>query len=451
MKKLMALLLTASMIFSILLVGVGCKEEAVTAEEEVAEEEVFEEEATEEEAAEEEAMEEKTAEKPSGKITFWSWHTIDLDIAELFMEEYPDIEVEGVTVGPWDIETKLLTAIASGKGAPDVAAIVSRRFLRFASGPGMADLTEYFSDISSGYIPAALNEGHVYEGKIKGIPSTVAPVAMVYRRDLFDKYGLEVPETMDDLYDIRAKIPDDMYVMPLFVPSGQWGVEIFRHYLQIAGGDIFDENGKVIQDNAIGRQTMNWYKKWVDDGIGMPGAWFSPESYAAIAEGKVVLWICNGGEPNNLMIKFPEMAGQWGSAPAPVWTDGAPNVTANWGSKGWCVPAQSENIPAAVEFIKWFTTSKTALDPLVGNFWLPAYEPYNDSSELLKEPNEYLGGSVPYDVFTGREILPFNFIDWVETSDILGQEIDAMYNGEKTPDQAWNDFEQRLIDSGIGI
>lgn len=447
MRKYYISLLILILIATTLFLGIGCKKE--TTETTNAETTVA---STASETTETvTTVAETTAEKkPSGKITVWSWHDLDKEVAELFMKENPNIEVEVVKIGPWDIETKLLTAIASGRGAPDVAAVVSRRFQRFASGTGMTDLTEYVGDDASNYLEAPLKE-HMYDGKIFALPVTVAVMACLYRRDLFEKYGLEIPETMADLYKIKEKLPKDMYVMPLFVPSGQWGSDAFRVYMQLAGGTIFDENGKVIQNNAAGKQTMNYYKQLIDDKVVMTGAWFTPESYAAIGEGKVVLWLTNISEPSNLMAKFPELSGKWGMAPLPLWEEGSPAITAEYGVKGFCVPAQSKNIPAAEEFVKWICSSKTAQDKFAQNFWFSAYKPYLDSSEILKQPNEYLGGTIPLDVFNAREIKYYNFIDWVQTSDILGQEIDAMFGGEKTPDQAWNDFESRLIGEKLGL
>lgn len=432
--KWMLLILVAISMVSMIAFG-GCKVEKAEESKEEVEEEV------------EEKVEEKI---PSGKITMWSWHDIDEDVAALFMEEYPEIEVEFLKLGPWDIEDKLLTSIASGRGAADVIAIVSRRFQRFASGTGIADITEYVDDVSGDFLETPLN---MYNDRIYGLPVSVAVVATHYRRDLFEEYDLEVPKTMADLYEIKEKLPEGKYVLPIFVPSGQWGADSFRAYLQIAGGNIFDENGKVIENNEIGKEVMNWYYNLVKDEVAITGTWFTLEWYAAIGQGEVVLAIENISESRNLEKNFPELAGNWGSAPVPTWEEGSPAITGNWGIKGFCVPAQSQNIEAAAEYVKWVCTSDTAQTFFSENFWFSAYEPFNQNSGIpIAQPNEYLGGTnLLEDVFKARDIASFNFIDWVQTSDILGQEIDTMFNDEKTPDQAWDDFEARLISEKLGM
>jgi multiple sugar transport system substrate-binding protein len=451
-KMIFSLLIIIAMIIT--LAFISCKTDTISEEETIETETEVVKESSDEITGDTEAEEDaETGESsPSGKVVLWTYQPFDEEVVAKFNESQSDIEAEVVVMGPWDMEDKLLTAIASGKGAPDAAMIVSRRFQRFAMGSSMTDLAGYLGDDKDDFIPGALNMG-VYENGIFALPLNVSPVAMHYRRDLFEEYGLELPETFDDLSKIKEKLPDGVNVLPLYLPAGQWGAEYARVLMQIKYGEegqIYDTDGRVIVNNEKGIEMFKWMNQMVQDGIAYTAPWFTPEFYTDIQNGKVVLWITNISEVTNFQTKFPDMAGDWGTAPAPLWSEGSEPSVGTWGNKSFCIPSQAKNPDAAYELIKWLTTSNEALDMYVTTFTFPAYIPYNETSEVLREPNEYLGGDVLLDVINAREITNFNFIDWVQTGDILGQEIDAWFNGEKEPEQAWLDFEQRAINEGLG-
>ena len=91
MKKLITLLLVIAFITTMSFVGVGCKKEAVPAEEEVKEEAA---------PAEEEVAEEAPAEEAAEPVTIVvsSWRTEDKDkidqVNQLYMDQHPNITIE---------------------------------------------------------------------------------------------------------------------------------------------------------------------------------------------------------------------------------------------------------------------------------------------------------------------------------------------------------------------
>jgi len=445
MKKsllwLLIMLLTVSMVVTFSLAG--CKKE------EVAEEEAVEEEVAEEEVVEEEAVEEEVAEA-SGEVLYWSYEPNDQKYVDLFNQTHPNIQVKHVSMGPWDLEDKLLTAIASGKGAPDVTMVIARRFQRFAMGTGMLDITDYVGDKRNDFMTEAFNMG-TYKDRVFAITGRVCPVVMHYRYDLFEEYGLELPKTFQDLSKIQEKLPEGVYTLPIFYPGAHWGAEWFRGLLQLNGGGIFDENGKFIQNNTTAVEVLTWIKNLVDSGIGYPVKWFEPEMYTEVKDGKVVMWITNIAELANFKAMYPDMAGQWSCAPIPLWDEGSAALTFTWGNEAFAIPAQAKNPDAAYVFIDWLNTSSDALDLVSSDGFVPGYKPYLETSEKLKQPDEYLaGGVVLNDVVMSREIAPFNFIDWIYTSKILGEALDAMFGGEKTPEEAWAYVEQRAAEEMLG-
>src|SRR5690606_11638995 len=52
------------------------------------------------------------------------------------------------------------------------------------------------------FFPLVLEGQGMWEGKVFGLPFIQAVFGLYYRTDLFEKYGLEVPETWDELYEV---------------------------------------------------------------------------------------------------------------------------------------------------------------------------------------------------------------------------------------------------------
>ena len=64
------------------------------------------------------------------KITYWAWaEHIDVakELEDKFEDQNPNIDIEPVKMGPWDLHDKVLISLMSGSGAPDVALIIESR------------------------------------------------------------------------------------------------------------------------------------------------------------------------------------------------------------------------------------------------------------------------------------------------------------------------------------
>jgi ABC-type glycerol-3-phosphate transport system substrate-binding protein len=117
-------------------------------------------------------------------------------------------------------------------------------------------------------ISAALPYIADLDGKRYGIPATLTTPSLIYRKDLFEKYGLKAPLTWDEYYDVlekgkRALQSDgrtDTYPTTLIQASqdpgySDWTFHLFghgpikddRYILDAEGNPIFNENGRGAQ------------------------------------------------------------------------------------------------------------------------------------------------------------------------------------------------------------
>jgi len=123
------------------------------------------------------------------KITFWTWVGLEPAV-EQFEAEHPDIDVELVTFGPWDLHDKLLTALAAGTGAPDVAQLVIRRFDAYRDTGQLVDLAPYLDEAYLSEVPASIWPAVSSGDGIYGVPTDYGPGVIWYRRDVFEQYGI---------------------------------------------------------------------------------------------------------------------------------------------------------------------------------------------------------------------------------------------------------------------
>jgi ABC-type glycerol-3-phosphate transport system substrate-binding protein len=343
-------------------------------------------------------------------------------------------------MGPWDLHDKFLTTLAAGVGAPDVVQLVSRRFDMFLDTGELVDITDKVAHLSSNY-EEGVWEPTVRDGRVYGLPSDIGPGVIWYRQDVFDEHGIPTPvETWDDFIEAGKKITSgDRYAMPIFIPSGQWGVASFVQYLASRGGNLYNSDGSLITDNELLADTLQWYHDLVfEHEIAYPVEFYSPTFWALLDAGRIVTLPANTSEGRNIERYAASQEGKWNVMPWPKWSEDAPAQTGLWGGNVFTIPKQSQKQEAALTFIKWLCASErgqVAYFTSVGG--MPAYIPALEEPELQQE-EAFFNNSVVAD-----NLLPiptFYWYDEAETSVILGNEIDALFENQITVEEAVENF-----------
>lgn len=136
-------------------------------------------------------------------LTFWTptWRQgAEEGLIADFMKQHPNIKIETTFMSSSDIQANIKIAASSGT-LPDMWfnwGGVGSDF--FAENKLCLDLTEYAAanDWENKYLAGAL-EKCKYEGQLLGLPQNLVGLVMYYRTDIFKKYNLEVPKTMEEL------------------------------------------------------------------------------------------------------------------------------------------------------------------------------------------------------------------------------------------------------------
>ncbi|MFW6234016.1 MAG: ABC transporter substrate-binding protein, partial [Spirochaetota bacterium] len=142
--------------------------------------------------------------EPEGTIEVWGWNVAASSLqvtADLFMEQYPDVEVIVSDIGRTDVYDRVTVGLtAGGEGLPDVIQLDERLPSFSYNFPGgfmdLTDLMEpYMDQIDPSKVPVIS-----HEDSIIAAPWDSGPVGVFYRRDLFEEAGVDPDdiETWDD-------------------------------------------------------------------------------------------------------------------------------------------------------------------------------------------------------------------------------------------------------------
>ena len=138
-----------------------------------------------------------------------------------------------------------------------------------------------------GYLPGPT-------GSLYGVPYGSETSILGYRKDIFEKHGLKVPETYDELLDLACKIPElepGMGGLSSRAASGHHASHAFLLHLAPLGGRIFDDNWNPIVNNEQGVAAAQALKTIVDCGPEGSQTFGFAEAGAAFLQGQTAMFL----------------------------------------------------------------------------------------------------------------------------------------------------------------
>ncbi|MFG3103670.1 ABC transporter substrate-binding protein [Streptomyces sp. NPDC048182] len=294
-------------------------------------------------------------------ITYWSATAGAKETAEAFNRTHKDVRVKfaEVPAGP-DGAAKLTNAI-KGNSAPDVATMDYSALPEYASQGNLTDLTGAAGDLVDQKFPEGVRSLVELGNRTWAVPFDVTPLELYYRRDLFTKYGIEVPKTWDEFRkaaeaikkkDPHARITNFGGNDPAIVAGLAWQ----------AGAKWFATSGdawKVDMEDPASKKVANYWTGLVDDGLVSRTPLWAPEETKQRADGTLLSFVGAAWSAGGMPTTYGAAKGKWAIAPLPTW-DGRP-ATGMYGGTSYIVPKGSDKTDAAVEFIEWVTTSEAGV------------------------------------------------------------------------------------------
>ncbi|MWV51338.1 extracellular solute-binding protein (plasmid) [Rathayibacter sp. VKM Ac-2803] len=310
----------------------------------------------------------------AGSVTldYWAWAPGSAELVAAWNAEHPDIQVKHTDAGGGtDSSAKLLTASRAGN-APDLAAV------EYTTLPSLivADVPLNLTDVLTDDAKAAYTEGTLqqvtFDGQIFALPQDVGPMALMYRSDLLEQYGIPVPTTWEEFGAAAEKVKAaDPTATLAALPANQTG--FFAGVATQAGAKWWSvEDGTwtvgIADDASL--EVADFFQNLAEKGYISTDAILTPEWNAAANTGKVLSWPSALWAPGVIEGVAPDTIGKWSMAPLPQWTAGDAAVAYQGGS-GVIVTKGSDHPEEAAEFAEWMNSSKEGADLLLseGNIY----------------------------------------------------------------------------------
>lgn len=295
-------------------------------------------------------------------VTLKFWSSLpgsDKEVAA-FNKTHPKIKVVHTDAGSGtDLSAKLTTAVRAGNG-PDLAKIEYSEVPSLIVAGVLMDITKYVSDVKDNFASGTWAQT-TFDGHSYGVPQDVGPMALVYRNDIFKKYGIDTPpvtwqEYRDDAAKIKAQNPK--LVMASITTDG-WG-----WYASVAAqaGDqwwsVKDGKWTVDIDGAGSRKVMDFFQGMYDDGLISTDPILTPTYNQQINDGTMLSWPSAVWAPGVIYGVAPSTAGKWQLAALPRWSADDPKVSFQGGSAVSVIKG-TKHAKEAAEFAKWLNASET--------------------------------------------------------------------------------------------
>jgi N,N'-diacetylchitobiose transport system substrate-binding protein len=225
----------------------------------------------------------------------------DYAIAE-FKKQHPksDLVIEEQV---WDGLVDKLTTSLSGSDSPDVVEVGNTQAVAFTSAGAFMDLTDKKADLGGDDLLKGFVEAGTYDGKFYAAPYYAGSRLVFYRKDLFKKAGISVPQTLDEYIADGIKLKqesDKKSFSGIYFPGQDWRNAL--PYIWNAGGEL------AVQKDG----------KW-------QGALSTPQSVAGLTQVQKVMTEASGAakDGNETNPQVPYCAGDIAMLSAPGWVKGS--------------------------------------------------------------------------------------------------------------------------------
>lgn len=217
----------------------------------------------------------KSAEGDQITLRFWDMVWGDTEyaseagkLAKTYSDTVPNVTVEYQSV-PWQNRYETFSVSVAAGEAPDVSTGGGYQQHQFAAVgailPIDSIIDEWREEGKLDDFPAGMVDFFKDANGVQiGIPFNIDPRGIIYRKDLFEEKGLEIPTSWDELYDVAVALTDPsngMYGM-VFPASDSAANVAFFTWLVANGGGIWSEDGKSPDwNNKENVQTLDFIAK----------------------------------------------------------------------------------------------------------------------------------------------------------------------------------------------
>lgn len=387
------------------------------------------------------------------------------ELSNHFEEQNPDISLKWVTLEENILRQRVTTDVATKGGQYDVMTIGTYEVPIWGKQNWLTELDNLGENYDVDDLLPAIRSGLTVDNKLYAAPFYGESSMVMYRTDLMEKAGLEMPNAPTWSFIQKAakamtNKDEGVYGLCLRGKAG-WGenVALITSMANSFGARWFDENWKPQFNTPEWKATLQYYVDVMKESgpAGSSANGFN-ENLALFQTGKCGIWIdatVAGAFVTNK--KDSEVADKVGFALAP---DNGLGKRGNWlWSWTLAIPSSSKKSDAAMKFISWATSKEYSQLVADNKGW--AKVPPGTRASLYE--NEQYMNAAPFAQITLDSInsadpknptvkpVPYVGIQFVAIPEFqgigtsVGQQFSAALTGQMTVEQALN-TSQRLVE-----
>ena len=317
---------------------------------------------------------------------------------------------------------------------------------RFFMNPKLADPGYDPEDLIDGYVQnigvAGGKKGYLPgpTGALFGIPFGSETSVFGYRKDVFEKHGLKVPETYDELLDLACRIPElepGMGGLASRGKSGHQASHAFLLHLAPLGGRVLDDEWNPIVNNEAGVKAGEALKTILECGPEGGTSFGFAEAKNAFLQGRAAMFLDStvvAGEVDNP--EKSKVVGKVGWAPHPMGVRRGSQT----GGFGIAIPKNAQNKDAAFLLMQWLTSKKADRMIALEGGNPSRFSTHADPEVNAKFPHmKIFGEALKHADPDWRPIIPV----WGKINSDLGTTLSKAMTGEMTVKEALDAVAER--------
>ena len=299
------------------------------------------------------------------------------------------VRVEVIT---WNEYWTLLEAGATGGNLPDVFWMHINEAEKYMSNDVLLNLDDYIKeddaiDLNNYY--EGIVDIYSYNGSQYALPKDHDTIAMIYNKDIFDKYGVEYPTdewTWDDYAEAAAKITeagkeDGIYGTAMNTNDGQDG---WYNLIYGFGGELISEDKKSSgMDNENTVRAMTWLADNLFPSMPEQDIMSTTDPDLLFQSGLVGMMLQGSWMVNTFYTSENADSYAWAQIP---YTDANENGTCDEGERismynglGWATHANVEDPQAAYDLISAFCSKEGQMKQSELGITMAAYKDCSDA------------------------------------------------------------------------
>lgn len=393
--------------------------------------------------------------KKDGKVTitmglFGVMGFKETGLLDKYMKEHPNVVIKADVAGDEQTYyTALQTHLAAGSGLKDIQGIEIGRAKELSD-----TQKDKFVDLSGvagtdHFLPWKQSQVTTEDKKVIGLGTDIGPMAVCYRKDLFEQAGL--PTDRDEVAKLwegdwskyvdagkqfKQKSKDDKVAF-MDSSSGLFNAMIYGNSQQ-----FYDKDGELIYaTNPVVKDAWKLASEAATSDLTAKLRQFQPGWDPGLANSTFASTVCPAWMLAHISEKAgPKNKGKWDVAKAPK--------GANWGGAFLGVMEKSPVKKEAQELVAWLTApeQQAYLFKEIGNF--PSSQTALGMPEVVDAKSDYFSGAPIGKIFSAaaQEIPDEQVLGRKDGTikDIFSQGLTLIEAQNKSPNEAWKTTDKRI-------